>query len=60
MRPVARPMFHFEYPAEVSYFFQGEIPEDWGEAADRMSEVNGYCKKDLYLEALMDQQTRGQ
>lgn len=50
--------FLFEFTSQVSEFFGSEIPESWEEAHYQMQVENKQCSKDLYLEALIEQQDK--
>ena len=50
--------FLFEFTLLVSEFFGNEIPESWEDAHYLMQVENIKCSKDLYLEALVEQQNK--
>ena len=50
--------FLFEFTSQVSEFFGEAIPESWEDAHYLMQVENKQCSKDLYLEALIEQQNK--
>lgn len=50
--------FLFEFTSQVSEFFGEAIPESWEDAHYLMQVENIKCSKDLYLEALIEQQNK--
>jgi len=48
--------FLFEFSKQLREFFSNEIPYSWEEAKYQMQIENIICSKDLYLEALIEQQ----
>lgn len=57
-KPNPKRKFLFEFTSQVREFFGEAIPESWEEAHYQMQIENKQCSKDLYLEALIEQQNK--